>query len=486
MLMQAQVYQARLRLAQHYAKFISDNNQLYLRGGENSISALDRLDADRAQLDSWLNWLSEQANHDEQAARLFIDLLVGGDDLFSKRWSYPEQLSYHSHALQFAESLQITTAIITHLQYIGLAHLSTGDPNLAIYNLDRSRALAEAGGYKELVADIMTLQVDLYIDSSQFEEARAIVQQALLLYQQLNNAAGIGKSLLHFAWIALSTGDWQEAEHYMHEAHDPTMRTGDYGRIAFYFTVWSVLKRKMGDAEQSQYYALKAIEFNDRINNQTQAINYLMNLAVSYDMQSNFSTAQSYYLQALKTSRRVGVLRFEAIILGNLGYSYYLQGNYAEAVAYMEESLPLIRLQNFSLHTGFSLANIIPAYLPLGKYAEARNALQEGLVLAINYVGSALKLTMLVAAVQTWVASAQSQTSSDYQHALATSAALWSGLVMAHPNAEAENHDEITKRLPEIRAVLGEAHTADLMSEGAGLDLDSVLLEIQASLQTTT
>jgi tetratricopeptide (TPR) repeat protein len=285
------------------------------------------------------------------------------------------------------------------------------------------------------------------------------------------------------SWVKIRTGQWEAAEDLARDCYEDALKWGDLEIIHIMLNILGTIAHHRGQFKDAIAYRTQALDYSVRLNDQRGWCNTMMQIATCYDTQGDFSAAENAYLQALTTARHIGFHRIVSGILINLGYSAYLQGRFADAVHYLEEGLEGVRALKAGYFVCVALANIIPSYLPLENYTKALQALQEGLMLAIDLGAEYLKVTMLVAAVQTWVASARVDSDATRQRTMMSSAARWAGLIQVHPAGEQENRDEIDKLLPSMKALLGVAEVDDLLQQGSQFNLDEVIAAVLKELE---
>lgn len=474
---------AQMRLARHYVEVVGEANQVYLQGWDNSVSALATFDAERPQIDYWWAWLAEQAEGSDEAARLLVAMTRSGDIILWKRLAPLEMLTWHEHALKAAQRLGDTASAAVHLRGLAVSHFALGNHEQANGLLVQACALAEEFSHWQELADGLLKTGDNRSHTGALDEAQHYCQRALELYQQLGDERGESNGLYQLGWLAVNKGEWSKANDYLQEAYAIALRIGDLGELALDMQMLGVVVHKLGNHAEAARYRMQALEISQRLGDQRGTINIMMSVAVSHDSEGNYTAARELYLQTLSIAKRAGSRRYEAGILGNLGFSSYLAGSYDDAIRCMEESITMFRADEGFYNMCVILANLVPAYLHQGMYQQARDVLQEGLKLAVEIAAEPLKATMVVAAVQTWGASAEAQDDPAAQREMMEYAAYWSGLILVCPGAEQENRDEIEKLRPAMEDTLGVERFQDLLKQGGQIYIDDVIAEILGVLK---
>ncbi|MBL8132214.1 MAG: tetratricopeptide repeat protein [Anaerolineae bacterium] len=477
--------ESKLRLARHYVEVTLEARRVYRQGWDSSVSALAMLDAERAQVEQWLAWLSAEAPAHDEAARMLVMLMQEGGALLAMRLTASDMLTWHKHALTAARRLGDTAGEADHLTRTAVIQFTLGRTEESEAALRQAIDLAERFSHPHQLADGLLALEHRLSHKGELDSAQSAVRRALDLYAALGDEWGRQNCLYELGWIAVSRGRWSEAETFLRQCHAICLRLGDQIELASALNMLGTVMHKLGRHEESARVHAESLDLLQRLGDQRGAVNTLMGIAVAYDREANYPAAQDYYLRALAIARTFGNVGWEATILGNLGFSAYLEGRYADAALMLEESAALYRRQRWDYNLCVILANLIAAVLPMEDYQRARGALLEGMEIARSIAAEPLKATMVVAAVQTWAAAALAQPDAAAQRDMMAYAAVWSGMVLACPGAEQENRDEIEKLRPQMEAILGEDGFTALIKEGGESYIDEVIAGIVSVLRTS-
>ncbi|MBK8023205.1 MAG: hypothetical protein IPK19_17705 [Chloroflexi bacterium] len=477
--------QAPMRLARHYAELVREAAVLYEQGGNSSLVALNAFDAERAQIEQWWAWLAERAAASSEAAKLLLLMAVEGQPVLWLRLAFSVILQWQTAAREVALRIGAPAESIAALIAMGKAQVLLGELEEATGKLWQAAGEAEVAGDRRQLCAALRDYALITLGVQPAEESEAIARRLLDLSRSLGDPRDLGTTLSVVGWIALKQGRWEEAQMTMNEGLPLTLRSGNQAMIALALQRLGTLAHGIGDYAQASCYQRQALEFTMQMGDQRRAAHLMMDAAATLDNQGDFAAAREYYLQAISLTRRLGLSRLEAVAFANLGYSAYLQNQFSDSVSYSESAAPLLRsMKQFGLLCTV-LANLIAAYLPLGRFEQARLALQEGLEIATNVNSEPLKVMMLVAAVQTWVAAALAQPDAPAQREMMAEAASWSGMILACPGAEQENRDDVAKLRPQMEAALGVERFMALFQEGGEVYIDDVIADIVSVLRAS-
>ncbi len=131
------------------------------------------------------------------------------------------------------------------------------------------------------------------------------------------------------------------------------------------------------DAALAKQYALDALAFYQKINNDTAQANALSKIATVCTYSAEYKPAIDYCLKALKIFESHNNLHAAGTVKNQLGVVYYYLANYPQAMKYYKEALPLTA--NDKKEQARSLNNIGLVYEKMQKYDSALACHQEAL-----------------------------------------------------------------------------------------------------------
>ncbi len=171
---------------------------------------------------------------------------------------------------------------------------------------------------------------------------------------------------------------WQQALKLWQQIDDKKWQALTLNIIGFVYN-------SLGEKQQALKYYNQALPLVHVLDDREREVTTLNLIGLIYDSLREKQQALSCYNQALPLSRLVNDKKGEATTLNNLGLLYSSWGEQQQALKYYNQALPLIRLVNDKKGEGTTLNNIGAVYDSLGEKQEA-----------LKYYNQALPLRRLV------------------------------------------------------------------------------------------
>ncbi|MEC4817320.1 MAG: CHAT domain-containing tetratricopeptide repeat protein [Scytonema sp. PMC 1069.18] len=285
-----------------------------------------------------------------------------------------------------------------------------------------SQVLAQTNTERKAEAEKVMQRGREQLQSSQFTAALQSWQQALLIYREIKDRQGEGKTLVNLGLAYHFLGDYRKAIEYYQQSL-PILREikdsktegialynfgntydslGDYHKAIEYHQQSLKIAQEIKDREGegavfgslgNAYYSLrdypKAIEYHQQSLKITQEIKNRQgegaafgNLGSIYNDLGDYPKAIEYHQLHLKIAQEIKYRLGERQALGNLGVVYHSLGNYLKAIESHQQSLAIAQEIQDRQGEGQSLANIGIAYLALGDYPRAIKYQQQRLKIA--------------------------------------------------------------------------------------------------------
>ena len=322
---------AELRHAQYYATLLHAANELYLQGGDNILTTLNRYlqavlkTASGEQLykqdcsniltalkrfdTEWLNiqagqaWAAAHAERDETATTLCNTYPDAGVYLLELRLPPRKRIPWLEAALAATRRLQDRRMEGVHLGNLGRAYNDLGEPRRAIEYFEQALLIdLEIGDRRGEGSGFGNLGCAYYFLG---EPRRAIeyYEQQLTITREIGDRRGEGNALGNLGVAYKDLGEPRRAIEY----HEQQL----------------VIAREIGDRR------------NEGI--------ALGNLGITYAIIDEPRRAIEYYEQDLAIAREIGDRRGEESVLGNLGVAYAIKGEPRRAIEYFGQELAISR-----------------------------------------------------------------------------------------------------------------------------------------------
>ncbi|MBL1174584.1 CHAT domain-containing protein [Pantanalinema sp. GBBB05] len=229
------------------------------------------------------------------------------------------------------------------------------------------------------VADRLFQQGVQQFQANQLVAAIALWQQALMLYQALQDQAAIATTLKNLSAASLASRDYPQAIGYLQQSLALARVQADQQ------TELAILMM-LGDTYASQDHYAKAIEVyqhgltlaQSQGNSQATAI-LLGNVAIAHKALGNYNQAIAANQQALSLLPDLTQPQMAAQVLNNLGNVYEALGDYDAAIVQYQHSLKLVRQIPDLVGESLALNNLGGVYANQGQYKQAIEVLQQSL-----------------------------------------------------------------------------------------------------------
>jgi CHAT domain-containing protein len=217
---------------------------------------------------------------------------------------------------------------------------------------------------------------------NQFEAAIQAWQQALKLYQEINDRQSELNTLGNLANVYFFLSDYPQAIEYYQQAltiAQEAQNRQSEGLIQLglginYFRLGNYPK-----AIESQQQALVVVR---ETNNRQGEARVLGNLGNIYLSLGNYPQAIEYYQQVLEISQEIQDRQTEGKAFGNLGTIYYFLEQYPQAIDSMQQALTIAQEIQDRQTEAQALGQLGNFYLALGDNPKALNHLQQWLIMA--------------------------------------------------------------------------------------------------------
>lgn len=215
-------------------------------------------------------------------------------------------------------------------------------------SLSPSLAQEQTNQDRKSIADRLFREGEYLNAGGSYERAIRKFQEALLIYQEIGDKAGVGKTLFNIGYVYYNKEEYQQALDYFQQALPIRREVGD------------------GDGE------LVTLNMMGR----------------SYDEQGSQLVKQSQYREALEKfqqllviNRKLGHKEAEGLTLNRIGIAYTNLGEYELALDFYQQALA-IPPPYFADNRGAMLFNAGRLYQALGQYELALKFYQESLELS--------------------------------------------------------------------------------------------------------
>ncbi len=442
---QKEVQLLRERHARYYLR-LAEDAEPRLGGGPQQIYWLDRLDQERENLRTALQWLLEKAgaaapdslepgNFEQSrldATRRALEMAAALASYWDNRGYYSEGRHWLVQVIELPagkdSSEPVCQARAKALNRAGdLAFLQGEYPQARLY-LEESLALKRQLADQPGIAAVLNSLGNVAVWQREFDNAVEIVGESLAIRQELNDSKGISQALINLGNIYSMTDQYQKA-----------------------IEVYS-----------------ESLAISERLNNKQGQASSLGSLARVFLMIEEYAKAGQLFEEALPLFEELGDRRRIAITLDLLGCVYMYQGKYDLGVDFCLRCQELCREIGDRWGVAASLHNLGNIRLRQGLFPEARSLYLENLEAYIElgerYIGDSLDdLAGLAIAQREYEKAAQLYAVSEKLRAKAGS------------RRESFLQSTYEKQLLKLRGQLDQGSFNAAWSRGLALELDEAL-----------
>jgi predicted ATPase/transcriptional regulator with XRE-family HTH domain len=446
---QKEVQVLRERHARYYWRLVEEAEPR-LGGGPQQIFWLDRLDAERENLRTALQWLLEKAQAtltaiilaeyspeppgetQLEATRHALEMAAALASYWDNRGYYTEGRHWLRQVIELPAgkdaSEPLRRARAKALNRAGDLAFLQGEYAQARIYLEESLELKRLVGDQAGIAAVLNSLGNVAVWQREFDDAIKVVEESLAIRQELNDSTGIAQCLLNLGNIYSMTDRYQKA-----------------------IEVYS-----------------EGLAISERLNNKQGQANCLGSLGRVLIMVEDYDKAGRLFEEALPLFEELGDRRRIAITLDLLGCVYMNQAKYELASELTMRCMDIEREIGDRWGVAASLHNLGNIRLRQGLFAEARSLYLENLdayiELGERYIGDSLDdLAGLAIAQQDFEKAAQLYAVSEKIRAKAGS------------RRESFLQSNYEKQLVKLHAQLDEASFDAAWARGDALDLDRAL-----------
>jgi len=288
--------------------------------------------------------------------------------------NYNEALLAHWHeAEDLDKEIHYLSPVVQHLITI------TGDYEQARVWLRRGLELLPKADGRRI--PLLNERSESYWRQGQYAEGEAAAQLACSLAQQVENQAGLARSLTHLGIVARRQVDYTQARDYLQRSLAIWKTIGDQQGIATSLSNLGIISANQGECAAARDYFQQSLAIQQAIGNQLDIAYSLNNLGEIARTEGEYTTARDYSQQSLDIKQAIGDQRGIANSLNNLGLIVASQGEYAAARDYFQQSLAIQQAIGDQLGITNSLINLGDIARNHGDYAIARDYCQQSLAI---------------------------------------------------------------------------------------------------------
>ena len=240
------------------------------------------------------------------------------------------------------------------------------------YNLAKTYyAFAEENGMAKEKADALNIQGISFVFRSDFKSAIKCYNQALSIYQEIEDKIGISNSYNNIGMVYDDQGLGVKAIDYHTRSLKIREEIGYKKGIASSLGNIGNIHRDQGNYIEAIKYLEKSLKMFEEMDNKRSISIALENIGLSYQYKGDFAKAIPYFEKTLKMSKEMGDQYGVAAALVDLSMSYKDMEEYDKSIEANNEALELYHAMGNTQGESIALGNLGSLYFILKKYDTA-------------------------------------------------------------------------------------------------------------------
>jgi predicted ATPase/DNA-binding SARP family transcriptional activator len=271
---------------------------------------------------------------------------------------------------RLAEVLALASAA-----HIGWRGGWAGDRAAAAQAVVCDQAIAKAHARSLDVAGILATE------QGEYEVASVLLNEALALYRELQDRAGVASALTNLGSAARCQGEYGKARGLIKESLTIGRESGDEWGIATALYYLGSMAQAQGDYGTAGTLLEEALELQRHLNDRRGIAKSLRCLGYLASQQGDFARARALSGESLAIARQLGARELIAAALTALGDHTRYQGDYSGARHLYGEGLTIARELGDQEGIATLLQNLGQTGSALGEFASARTSYEQSLAI---------------------------------------------------------------------------------------------------------
>jgi len=239
------------------------------------------------------------------------------------------------------------------------------------------QSLNDAKGEAESLNNI----AEIYEFNGDSKKALENAGRSLQLFQGINDREGEAKALSTIAEVNLNSGDIPVSLQQFQKAFEIWEQTDNVKQQASALNNIGMAYDELGESRTAMTYLERSLVLRRAAGDQVGEATTLLNIGSVHDSLGELQSALEYYTGALPLVREQKNLRLEALTLNNIGYIWSNLGELQKALEYYSEALPVRRSVGDKRGEAISLSNIGSTYYKLGEDDQALDYFNQSLAM---------------------------------------------------------------------------------------------------------
>lgn len=256
------------------------------------------------------------------------------------------------------------------LNQIAKAYRDNDNDKLYFY-AQRALHSAKIKGYKKEEGDALMNIGIYYISTCKYDQGELYIQNALDVYEEIENVLGQANANLALGRISKYIGDLKKATIYYHFALDLSSDLNNEKEIASLFINLGNVYDDMNDKQKALECYLRGLNLKKKYNDQYGIANAYNNIGQLYYKHNEIDKSLDYYYSALKVIGKNDNKKLISSLYNNIALIYMDKDIIDSAFAYQELSLKYDLELNDNFDVSISYLNLGNLYMIKENYIKA-------------------------------------------------------------------------------------------------------------------
>jgi CHAT domain-containing protein/Tfp pilus assembly protein PilF len=220
-------------------------------------------------------------------------------------------------------------------------------------------------------ADTLNSMGVVYMEQGDYSNALESYQKGLVIFIEHQDRTREGRILNNIGEVYRKLSQYSKALDYYEQALKTLEVTNEMVGTAATFNNIGLVHQELGSISSALNYYQNALTIHREVNNRPDEATTLNNLGLAYEELDKNEQALDYYEKSLTVRREISDRSGEATTLNNLGLLHNKLNNHAQALKLLEQALSTFQELGKRADEGNTLDSIGTVYKSMGNYSQA-------------------------------------------------------------------------------------------------------------------
>jgi two-component system, sensor histidine kinase PdtaS len=272
---------------------------------------------------------------------------------------------------RMARQLKAEEWLPRYQNHLGANHANNGRPDSALVCFNLAEEGFKKSGDKKQLASVFTKKRWVYNYLGNYEKALEYAFNALAIYEELDDEAGVAIAYSYIGEILYSQKKYQEAADYAQKGYDIQKRLGLKDDLAYSCQNLGDAWLQVGDYDKALAFQNEGLALRRELGLNLDAGLSLNSRGNVLKYMKRYPEALADYRESLEIGRLVDFPPLRNSAISNIGHILNLQGKYREALPYHLENMRLLQAAGEKTDAPENYLLLAEAYGGIGLYDSA-------------------------------------------------------------------------------------------------------------------